>query len=262
MDKKIVFFDIDGTIWDSSNVIPQSTIKAVNKLKEAGHLTFINTGRSRGYIRHPQLLGMGFDGIISGCGTMIEVGDSIIQNSIISEELKELTLNAIKESGAHAILEGRKHLYMDKSFFADDRYGKKLIRDMGEDIKELEDVNGESDIYKLCVDMHGDADTERFYELLKDHYQFMGHTPEIFELVPHGFDKGYGIKKVCDYTGIPIENTYAFGDSINDKEMMEAVAHPIAMGNGSEDIKKICEYITDELYSDGIYNACKYYKLI
>ena len=46
MDKKIVFFDIDGTLVDEkTHDIPESTRKAIRELRANGHLAFINTGR-------------------------------------------------------------------------------------------------------------------------------------------------------------------------------------------------------------------------
>ena len=42
----VIFFDIDGTIVDdSTKIIPESTIRAIEKLKEKGHVPIINTGR-------------------------------------------------------------------------------------------------------------------------------------------------------------------------------------------------------------------------
>ena len=67
-----VFFDIDGTLWDKENRIPDSTKEAIRLLRKNGHLTFICSGRTRVFINSEELLSMGFDGILCGCGTHIE----------------------------------------------------------------------------------------------------------------------------------------------------------------------------------------------
>ena len=46
MDKKIVFFDIDGTlIDDETHTVPQSAIDAIHKAQKNGHILIVNTGR-------------------------------------------------------------------------------------------------------------------------------------------------------------------------------------------------------------------------
>lgn len=61
-DRKIVFFDIDGTLVDGpTHQIPQSAVEAIRKLRENGHLAFINTGRTLVSIE-PRIREIGFDG--------------------------------------------------------------------------------------------------------------------------------------------------------------------------------------------------------
>ena len=63
-NRKILFFDIDGTlISESSGEIPESTKTALKRAQENGHITIINTGRTRALIE-PRLQDMGFDGYI------------------------------------------------------------------------------------------------------------------------------------------------------------------------------------------------------
>ena len=64
-----IFFDIDGTLIDRYGVVEQSTIRAVDRLKENGHAVYINSGRTKVYIHNKELLEMPFDGMLCGCGT-------------------------------------------------------------------------------------------------------------------------------------------------------------------------------------------------
>ena len=72
MNKSIVFFDIDGTIWDYKQKIPDSTIKGIRTLRKNGHYAFLCTGRTKSTIRTKELMDIGWDGIVAGCGTYIE----------------------------------------------------------------------------------------------------------------------------------------------------------------------------------------------
>ena len=76
-NRKILFFDIDGTlISESSGEIPESTKTALKRAQENGHITIINTGRTRALIE-PRLQDMGFDGYICGGGNYIEIGGKV-----------------------------------------------------------------------------------------------------------------------------------------------------------------------------------------
>ena len=60
---KAVFFDIDGTLLDhSAHAVPESTIRAVEALREKGILTFTATGRHVTQMDTLPLGGMTFDG--------------------------------------------------------------------------------------------------------------------------------------------------------------------------------------------------------
>ena len=47
MTRKIIFLDVDGTIIDYDNHIPESAVVAIRKAREKGHLVYVGTGRSR-----------------------------------------------------------------------------------------------------------------------------------------------------------------------------------------------------------------------
>ncbi len=61
--------------------------EGIARLKENGHYAFICTGRSMAAVFDPELLGMGFDGIVAGCGTYVKAGGGAAPlNAEISQE--------------------------------------------------------------------------------------------------------------------------------------------------------------------------------
>lgn len=261
MKKKAVFFDIDGTLWDRQNYIPESTRTAIKKLRECGHLTFICTGRSRGYVQDPGLLELGFDGIVSGCGTMIEYHGEIIFDHTIEPELVEHTVRTVRKYGMRPILEGKEYLYLDESEFGEDAYGKKLKKELGERRRSIEEAGGNRDICKLSCATE-DADCASCFRELEPYYDYIIHNSAVVEMVPKGFHKGTGIAKVCELLNMERSDTIAIGDSMNDLGMFEAAGIAVAMGNGTEEAKAAADHITTELLEDGIWNACLWLGLI
>ena len=85
----------------------------------------------------------------------------------------------------------------------------------------------------------------------------MIHNDSVAEFVPLGFDKATGMQVVCDRLGLEMKDTVAFGDSANDRAMIEAAGCGVVMGNGSEEMKKIADFIALPLIEDGIFHACE-----
>ncbi|MCR5640947.1 MAG: Cof-type HAD-IIB family hydrolase [Lachnospiraceae bacterium] len=255
MSKKVVFLDIDGTIWDEYNRIPESTITAIHQMQARGHAVFINSGRTRSFIREKNLLDIGFDGIVSGCGTMIEYHGEEIFYHEIPRDLAIHTVETVRACGLRPILEGKRYLYFDDDEFNHEDYGKKLIAEMGEDRLRISEHWGDWRISKLSC-ATDNADMERCQNEMGTEYDFMIHSSTVCEMVPKGFNKGTGIAKVCELLGVDIRDSYAFGDSVNDTEMMETAGHAIVMGNGTNELKAIADYVTKSLHEDGIHHGC------
>lgn len=261
MAKKAIFFDIDGTLWDNQCFIPNSTKEAISKLHENGHLVFICSGRTRIFIPEGELLDMGFDGILCGCGTHIEYEGNDILYKKLDVELIERTMNELYDMDLPVVMEGKKLLYMDDDMISRDNYGKFLIETMKGKYEPIRNNKDNWEASKFSVVLGG-RDYSRLKDKFANEYTFLEHLGHVVELVPNGYSKATGIKFVCDKLGIEWEDTYAFGDSANDIEMIDYVAHGVVMGNGTDEAKKHADYVTDDLHEDGIYNACKHFELI
>lgn len=260
-NKKAVFFDIDGTLWDRNNHIPESTIEAIRTLRKNGHLAFLCSGRCRGYIQDPKLLDIGFDGIVSGCGTMVEFGEKVLFYRELETDLMEYTVRTVRQYGFRPILEGCKYLYMDDIEFGTDPYGMKLKREMGDRLRSIEQEWGRWEVSKLACATER-ADRDGCIRVLEKYYDFMIHNEAVLEMVPKGFHKGIGIAIVCDYLEMDMKDTFAFGDSSNDLGMFQDAGIAVAMGNGSDEAKQAADYVTAEMMDDGIWKACRHFDLI
>ena len=135
----ILFFDIDGTLWDYNNVIREKTIYAIRKARENGHKCFINTGRSRAFVTSEKLLSIGFDGIVSACGTRIEYDGETIFSRLIPKDEAVRTVETVRKYGFRPILEGPQYLYMERRDFEGDMYGEKVMKEMGCNLRGIDD---------------------------------------------------------------------------------------------------------------------------
>lgn len=260
--RKAVFFDIDGTLWNRNCKILPSTVDAIRKLRENGHLAFICSGRSRANIRNKALLDIGFDGVIASCGTHIDFHKETVFEVLLTEKQVAHLLAVAKEHQMPLVLEGPKYIYVNDGDFADDPYVIYLREELGEDVLEIPENPAEIFINKFSAETEK-FDLERFEQELGSDFNMVVHTGDkVFEVIPNGYSKATGIQKVCELFDITQENTYAFGDSANDLEMLAYVAHGIAMGDGDDEAKAVADYITTGVDEDGIVNGLKHFGLI
>lgn len=278
MNRKIVFFDLDGTVWDWFRNIEPSTIEAIARLRENGHLAYICSGRSKGHILPQSYEGITFDGIVAGCGTHIECNGKIVFEQILPPDLVKFTVDTLIECNLPSVLEGPVKHWISEHGFETDSFVDNMKLIMGENAVIFTEYTPDIVINKFSSDILKKTDYDTVKNRLKPYYNFIEHefSPDssddlgtgddriigILEAVPNGFTKGTGIIRTCEYLGIDPADTFAIGDSANDIDMFKNVRHSICMGNGTSVAKDAAEYVTTKINDNGIYNALKHYGLI
>ena len=82
------------------------------------------------------------------------------------------------------------------------------------------------------------------------------------DVISNGGGKAKGIEEILHHYGIKKEETMAFGDGENDIDMLAYCQIGIAMGNAHEDLKKVADYITEDIDNNGVELALKHFGLI
>jgi len=96
-----------------------------------------------------------------------------------------------------------------------------------------------------------DGEEKQYEEEFLD-FDFVRWHPVSVDVLPKGGLKAQGIKKVVETLGIPRERQYAFGDGLNDMEMLSTVKNSVAMGNAEEIVKTAAKYVTKSVEENGI----------
>lgn len=264
MGKKICFFDIDGTLASLNRTsMPDSTIDALNKLKENGVYVFVNSGRM--YSELPAFArDYEFDGYILGCGIEALMNNKkLFFNSFNKEMNLKHVYERIQEFKLHAAFESNE----DGVLFLGTSDTLEAIKDSF--IKSGAKV-GESLEYKpfekFVIYTTDQELADKFLEPYKEYIEYskviIGNLG-LYEIVPAGCTKANGMKEVIKDLNIEHDDIYVFGDSGNDIPMLKLATHSIVMANGTDEVKKYAEYITkSDCDHDGIYEACKHYNLI
>ena len=261
MDRKIVFFDIDGTLLDLTGSVPESAVRAVETLRKNGHLAVICSGRTLGFIRDPRLMSMEFDGFISGCGTRIDFRGERLMEYLFDEEEALFAVETAKRYQFPVILEGPRYLYLDRDDFVGDRYVERVREVMQEDLLPITENWGNWEVNKFSCAVNHDTE-EECLSVYEKRFDLLRHNAEVIEFVPRGYDKCTGMEWLCRRLEIPRENTFALGDSPNDIGMLTWAGTGICMGSGQDKAKAAADYVTAGLWEDGVEKALAHFGLI
>lgn len=256
---KAIFLDIDGTLRSHQTGIPTSAKKAIELAQAAGHKVFVNSGRPRCMVEEPDIMSLGLDGMICGCGSQVILDGKLLCDYQVSPEESRRIVTQLRSRGVDCNLEGPDCLFFDRANPANQKAWNEMFTIFKGKVQVLEEELPDGFVFTKFMTHCND------YDLLRE---IVGETMEVLP-DPHGAEvvqkccnKGTGIDLVVKTLGIELEDCYAIGDSNNDLGMLCHVKHSIAMGNAMPDILPYCEYQTTSLEKDGIYNAFRHYGLI
>ncbi len=268
MNRKLLFFDIDGTLLDEkTNSIPESAIKALKLAKEKGHYLFINTGRPLSVIE-PRIRALDFDGYLCGCGTYILFKDEVLLHHHLPKEVQQSVLNLFYKYNLQGALEGTKDVFFPSTKEEETHPSVsgfiKSYKKNNNYIKYFEDADLDFDkfVFFISEEFQKTKDFKDLIDEISKNFEVIDREDDLFELIPLGFSKATCIDFMCEYLGASLEDCYVFGDSTNDISMLTHVPNSIAMGNGMEQVLDLVSYVTTPTYEDGIYLAMKHFDLI
>ena len=254
----LLFFDIDGTLFDDSRKLPASVLPALEQAHANGHLLFINTGRTLCNRDH-RLDGFPIDGWIMGCGTRIILHGETLQ-SMEYDPARSLRLRQLfLDLDVPLTYECDTAIYFDP--LAPSHPAIPLFRQFARAHGLDRDIT-ETDPEFRAVKMFCFSETRDLIDRIEAAtaaagmpYTAIDRGRGGWELVPAAFSKGTGIDLIRQKLNVPPEDCFAFGDSRNDMPMFEHVGNSIAMGNAPEDVRAACSYVTARPEEDGIKKA-------
>lgn len=272
---KIVFFDIDGTLVNHRNVIPESTKEAVKQLKANGVIPVIATGRAPILIYEIQKE-LGIDSYISMNGQLIIHEGEVLYHNPIQTEIVDRLMDQAVERKDGIILCGSKDIYSNALVSLAKRSsvwtvlkaltkvipGHVQLSLLKRAIKKpprKEEFDGQS-IYQIILETT--MEEEKRYRKEFPELHFARSNKLTVDIISSGVSKATGIQRFLEEVGGKKEHTYAFGDSPNDFEMLDFVQTGVAMGNGWEEVKRRADYVTASVDEDGIQKALKQFGLI
>lgn len=251
--KKALFFDVDGTLLSEvSGIVPESAVLALKMARAAGHLVFINTGRTY-CLLGPVKDMVKVDGYCCGCGTRIIVNRQVLFSATIPHERGLQIKGDILNYGIDAVLEGTESCYFKRKA---SRFPR--IEELRESIAKEGHVSPfslEEDCYdfdKFCFMADEQSDLAGFSRAIGLDYDIIDRGGGFYECVPAGYSKATAIEIILKEYGFELSDVYVFGDSTNDLSMFEYAKNCILMGHHDVELEPYATFFTKNVEEDGI----------
>lgn len=254
MEKKYLFFDIDGTLTDNSTKkIVTSAKWALDELQRNGHFVAIATGRAH-YKARGFMESIGLHHMVCCGGNGLVINDQLIQNIPLDREeaIRTYEKASALGYGVLAMLDDSIDVYTHNDDF------RKQCGDRKEPtryiIDENFDIHQAKEIYKLYVSVPR-SEEEVF---TKDDQ--LGHLRFVEDYLMFQHDrKKEGILDMMEHLQADPKDVVVFGDDYNDLVMFDDRWLSIAIGNACDALKEKADYVTDKNVDDGIWNACRHF---
>lgn len=256
---KLIASDMDNTLLKKDGQLPLGFYDYLDQLIELDVKFVFASGRAMSEIR--KLLGNYYNliSIISDNGAVLSnYGEIIKDNKIDKKELnkiigffKNVNFGVQIYSGITSIYGNKKH----SLYYKDIRcYFESIIF-----LENLEKIN--EDIVKITIYNPDFKEEDKvFLEIVRE----FGEKFEIvlsqsfwIEFTLKGVNKGNTLLDLAQTLNINSEDIMAFGDSMNDKEMLQAVKYSYIVENAQEELKEFAKFITESNENEGVIKVIK-----
>ncbi len=244
----MIFFDIDGTLLTEEKELPNSTKQAIIELKSLGHQVAIATGRAPFMFKELREE-LEIDTYVSFNGQYVVAnGEVIYKNPLHKETLERLVELASSKNHGLVFMD---HHDMKASIeydpFIEESIGTMKIAHPKYDLTYAND----REIYQTLLFCKHE-DEHEYINTYQDTFTFVRWHPVSTDILPLGGSKAIGIAKMLEHFHVTADQVYAFGDGLNDVEMLTYVGNSVAMGNAHIEAKKVAKHVTKHVNEDGI----------
>lgn len=256
---KLIASDIDGTLVpDGSHELNPELYDVILKLRAKGIQFAAASGRqwlSIESIFEPikeKVFYLSDNGAYVGCH-----GRRLYVNPIERKTIMDMVQDVRNMDGLDIMICGPDVIYTetDNQEFLD-----WMVNGYKFHVKQVEDLTRvESEFIKISVYRKTDveAHTRTLREKYADRLKMTIAGDMWMDCMRPGINKGQAVKLLQDSLGIKPEETMAFGDQLNDIEMLKQAYYSFAVGNAREEVKAAARFRTDTNVNDGVLKILK-----
>ena len=236
---KLIASDMDGTLLDGEGNVPPETFDLVRRLHDAGIHFVASSGRRFDTLQDmfaPVMDDMDF---VASNGAQVVIAGKLYDREVFSHAaLRRLKRVVDLFDSLHLVVFDRKISYL-----LDDeaRFERELDKNLPNPLRVYELPNPDTSILKASI-YCDDAIMDMAYILereLGEDFVFAPSGRKWIDIMQRGVNKATGIRQVMEAHDVQPNEAMAFGDAMNDYEILRMVGTSVAMGNARSAIKHI-----------------------
>lgn len=255
---RLAAFDIDGTLITRRGAMSARTAAALDALADAGVITALATGRpwpqTEWVLRSAPALSYAV--CLNGAVVMDALaGEPIADRSMThfeAIEAAEIARKLLPDVSLGLDMADGRHLW-------EHRFAPEMPTDLIADLSVLhvDDAVAAVDGAVLTWLVHAPGmDTLAMVNELAPHMplgtEIRPSGLDMAEIAAAGVSKSAGLEIVCQRYGIAASDVVAFGDGLNDVEMLQWAGHGVAMSNASDTVRDVADRIAPSNDDDGV----------
>ena len=256
---KLIALDLDGTLLNSQRSISPENQQAIAAARAKGVKVVLVSGRpTEGVLGHVNTLNLLSDDdyVLSYNASLVQSVKSktVIHKAILTGKDSKYIANLAIEFGVYVhAFSTKKGLIAPKLNQYTDRESE--VNGMPITVFDFAGLADDEEILKTMVVADPDKLTAFINQLPSELYQrytIMQSAPYFLEFLNKQSNKGLGVKALADHLSIKAEEVICMGDAGNDVHMIEYAGLGVAMGNATEEIKGLAQYITTTNNEHGV----------
>lgn len=258
MKRKLIAFDIDGTLINSDGEILSSTLEVIEKLKAEGHFVTIATGRSLASAKDI-IADVPFAHYILCNGAYAFIDhQQVYSNPLDKAEFKQLVALA-NDHQIDLLYQTQDQVKQQGPFIH--ASNQEMQDKFTTDIPSYDfDIDREEAIYQGIVFCN--RKEQQLFENQFSTIRFTRWNEHAVDAIPLDGSKAQTLAEIAGKEKFKPEDIIVFGDGENDIEMLQYAGVGVVMANASDLVKSHGSMITKSNDDHGIWHAAKELGLI
>jgi len=252
---RLIAVDMDGTLLDADGMVPDAIWPILRTLRDRGITFAPASGRQYATLRQlfdRDTAGMTF---IAENGAFVvrdeqEVSSTTLERSTVVAVLDAMTALSARGGDVGVVMCGKRKAFVAR----DDAPFLEEVRKYYASYEVVGNLHAvDEDVVKVAIFDFGDATASAAaLSSISATNQVVVSGPHWVDVMTRGVNKGVALVALQQHLGIGPDQTAAFGDYLNDLEMLQAARHSFAMENAHPTIKRAARHMAPHHADDGV----------